>query len=231
MKLVMNWDEWANLDAIGLAELVRKGQITPGEVAQQVTLAIDALNPEVNAIIEVFDDAVNDPMKDGTNPDGVFAGVPYLMKDIGPTLKGRLQEMGSLLMRGNRSAADSFLTKRIRQAGLNIIGRTTTPEYGLCSSAENPAVYVTRNPWNLDYTTCGSSAGTAAAVAAGIIPISHATDGGGSIRIPAGVNGNIGLKPSRGVFSVAPNGSDLMGSVSAQGCNSRTIRDTAAFVG
>lgn len=226
----MNWDEWANLDAIGLAELVRKGQITPGEVAQQVTLAIDALNPEVNAIIEVFDDAVNDPMKDGTNPDGVFAGVPYLMKDIGPTLKGRLQEMGSLLMRGNRSAADSFLTKRIRQAGLNIIGRTTTPEYGLCSSAENPAVYVTRNPWNLDYTTCGSSAGTAAAVAAGIIPISHATDGGGSIRIPAGVNGNIGLKPSRGVFSVAPNGSDLMGSVSAQGCISRTIRDTAAFV-
>lgn len=230
MKLVMNWDEWANLDAIGLAELVRKRQITPLEVAQQVTLAIDALNPEINAIIEVFDDAINDPMKDGTNLDGVFAGVPYLMKDLGPTLKGRLQEMGSLLMRGNRSTADSFLTKRIRQAGLNIIGRTTTPEFGLCSSAENPAVYVTRNPWNLDYTTCGSSAGTAAAVAAGIIPISHATDGGGSIRIPAGVNGNIGLKPSRGVFSVAPYGSDLMGSVSAQGCISRTIRDTAAFV-
>lgn len=226
----MNWDEWANLDAIGLAEMVRKGQITPREVAQQAALAIDALNPEINAIVEVFDDVINDPMKDGTNLDGVFAGVPYLMKDLGPTLKGRLQEMGSLLMRGNRSTADSFLTKRIRQAGLNIIGRTTTPEYGLCSSAENPAVYVTRNPWNLDYTTCGSSAGTAAAVAAGIIPISHATDGGGSIRIPAGVNGNIGLKPSRGVFSLAPHGSDLMGSVSAQGCMSRTIRDTAAFV-
>ncbi|KAB2328317.1 amidase [Cytobacillus depressus] len=230
MPLLMTWDEWANLDAIGLAELVSKGQITSQEVSQQAALAIDALNPKINAIIEVFDDAVSDPVKDGTNPAGIFAGIPYLMKDVGPTLKGRLQEMGSLLMRGNRSTADSFLTERIRQAGLNIIGRTTTPEFGLCSSAENPEVYVTRNPWNLDYTTCGSSAGTAAAVAAGIIPISHATDGGGSIRIPAGVNGNIGLKPSRGVFSIAPYGSDLMSVVSAQGCHSRTIRDTAAFV-
>ncbi|MEH7885148.1 amidase [Bacillus sp. JJ1609] len=230
MKSVMSWSEWSNLDAIGLADLVRGGQITPQEVAQQAALAAETLNAEINAVIEVFDDAVKDPAKDGTNPDGVFAGVPFFMKDLGPTLKGRLQEMGSLLMQGNRSSADSFLTKRIRQAGLNIIGRTTTPEFGLCSSAENPEVYVTRNPWNLDYTTCGSSAGTAASVAAGIIPISHATDGGGSIRIPAGVNGNIGLKPSRGVLSVAPYSSDLMGVVSVQGCHTRTIRDTAAFV-
>lgn len=230
MKLAMSWSEWTKLDAMGLADLVRKGQITPREVAQQVTIAVDALNPAINSIIEVFEDAVEDPVKDGTNPAGVFAGVPFFMKDLGPTLKGRLQEMGSLIMRGNRSSADSFLASRIRQAGLNIIGRTTTPEFGLCSSAENPEVYVTRNPWNLDYTTCGSSAGTAASVAAGIIPMSHATDGGGSIRIPAGVNGNIGLKPSRGVFSVAPNSSDLMGVVSVQGCHTRTIRDTAAFV-
>lgn len=230
MTLAMSWNEWSNLDAIGLADLVRKGQITPREVAQQVSLAIDALNPSINSVIEVFADAVNDPMKDGTNPAGVFAGVPFLMKDLGPTLKGRLQEMGSKLMRGNRATSDSFLTSRIRQAGLNIVGRTTTPEFGLCSSAENPDVYVTRNPWNLDYTTCGSSAGTAASVAAGIIPIGHATDGGGSIRIPAGVNGNIGLKPSRGVFSVGPYSSDLMGVVSVQGCHTRTIRDTAAFV-
>ncbi|WP_154663436.1 amidase [Neobacillus dielmonensis] len=230
MKKVMSWDEWSNLDAVGLANLVREDQITPTEVAQQVALAIDALNPEISAVIEVFEDAVNNPMKDGTNPTGVFAGIPFLMKDLGPTIKGRLQEMGSLLMRGNRSSDDSYLTKRIRQAGLNIIGRTTTPEFGLCSSAENPDVYVTRNPWNLDYTTCGSSAGTAASVAAGIVPIGHATDGGGSIRIPAGVNGNIGLKPSRGVLSVAPYSSDLMGVVSAQGCHTRTVRDTAAFV-
>ncbi|ASK62313.1 amidase [Virgibacillus phasianinus] len=230
MKLVMDWNEWSDLDAMGIAELVRNGEITPREVAQQVSAGVEALNPEINSVIEIFDDVVKDPLKDGMDPEGVFAGVPFLMKDLSSTVKGRLQEMGSLMMKGNRATADSFLTKQIRNAGLNIIGRTTTPEFGLCSSAENPDVYITRNPWNLDYTTCGSSAGTAASVAAGIIPISHATDGGGSIRIPAGVNGNIGLKPSRGVFSAAPNSSDLMNVVSAQGCHTRTIRDTAAFV-
>jgi amidase len=152
------------------------------------------------------------------------------MKDLGPSMQGRLQEMGSRFMRGNRATEDSFLTGRMRQAGLNLIGRTTTPEFGVCSSAENPAVYVTRNPWDLAYTTLGSSAGTAAVVASGVLPMSHATDGGGSIRIPAGANGNIGLKPSRGVFSIAPKLSDLSGLVSTQGCQSRTVRDTAAFV-
>ncbi len=230
MSLVMEWDEWAGYDAVGLAQLVRQGQVTPTELAAQAAAGVAKTNPALSAVVEVFDDVVADPLKDGMNPQGAFAGVPYLMKDLGPTLKGRLQEMGSLLMRGNRAQADSFLTGQIRQAGLNIIGRTTTPEFGVCSSAENPAVYVTRNPWNLAYTTCGSSAGTAAALAAGVLPLSHATDGGGSIRIPAGFNGNIGLKPSRGVFSIAPGLSDISGFVSTQGCQSRTVRDTAAFV-
>jgi amidase len=229
MTLAMSWDEWARHDAVGLAARVRKGEVTPAELAAQASQAIAATNPALSAVIEVFDDVVADPLKDGMNPHGIFAGVPYLMKDLGPTLKGRLQEMGSRLMRGNRAAADSYLTGRIRQAGLNIIGRTTTPEFGCCSSAENPAVYITRNPWNTDYTTCGSSAGTGAMVAAGALAISHGSDGGGSIRIPAGVNGNIGLKPSRGVFSIAPAASDLTGLVSTQGCHTRTVRDTAAF--
>ena len=230
MSCVMEWDEWAGCDAVGLAQLVRQGQVTPAELAAQAAAGIARTNPTLSAVVEVFDDVVADPLKDGMNPQGPFAGVPYLMKDLGPTLKGRLQEMGSLLMRGHRAQADSFLTGQIRKAGLNIIGRTTTPEFGVCSSAENPAVYVTRNPWNLEYTTCGSSAGTAAALAAGVLPLSHATDGGGSIRIPAGFNGNIGLKPSRGVFSIAPGLSDISGFVSTQGCQSRTVRDTAAFV-
>ncbi|WP_158747734.1 amidase [Acidisphaera sp. L21] len=230
MTLAMSWDEWTNQDAVGLADLVRAGQVTAAELAAQAAAGIAKTNPALSAVVEVFDDVVADPLKDGMDPGGTFAGVPYLMKDLGPTLKGRLQEMGSLLMRGNRAPADSYLAGRIRQAGLNIIGRTTTPEFGVCSSAENPAVYVTRNPWDLDYTTCGSSAGTGAMVAAGALPISHATDGGGSIRIPAGVNGNIGLKVSRGVFSIAPGLSDLSGLVSIQGCHTRTIRDTAAFV-
>jgi amidase len=229
MTLAMNWEEWANHDSVGLAERVRKGDVTPTELATQAKAAIAMVNPKLDAVVEVFDDAVADPVQNGTNPDGLFAGVPYLMKDLGPTLKGRLQEFGSLLMQGHRPAEDSFLTSQIRKAGLNIMGRTTTPEFGVCSSVEN-SLHVTRNPWDVDYTTCGSSAGTAAIVAAGVLPLSHATDGGGSIRIPAGVNGNIGLKVSRGVFSLAPGLSDLSGLVSIQGCHSRTVRDTAAFV-
>jgi amidase len=230
MSLVMGWEEWAGHDAVSLAERVQRGELTPTELARQTVAGIALVNPTLSAVVEVFDDLVSEPTRDGMNPQGPFAGVPYLMKDLGPTLKGRLQEMGSLLMRGNRATADSYLAGRIKQAGLNVMGRTTTPEFGVCSSAENPAVYVTRNPWDLQYTTCGSSAGTAAAVAAGVLPLSHATDGGGSIRIPAGFNGNIGLKASRGVFSIAPAASDLTGLVSTQGCHSRTVRDTAAFV-
>lgn len=229
MTLAMSWDEWARHDALGLAARLRKGEVTPAELAEQAAAAVAKVDSELSAIVELFDDVIADPLKDGMNPAGVFAGLPYLMKDLGPQMKGRLQEMGSRLMRGNRAAADTFLTQKIRQAGLNIIGRTTTPEFGCCSSAENPAVYVTRNPWDTGYTTCGSSAGTGAAVAAGILPISHGSDGGGSIRIPAGVNGNIGLKPSRGVFSIAPAMSDLSGLVSTQGCHTRTVRDSAAF--
>ncbi len=230
MTLPMTWDEWAAHDGVALAERVKSRELSPKDLATQAAAAIAKVDPPLSAIVEVFDDVIADPTKDGANLDGTFAGLPFLMKDLGPTLKGRLQEMGSLLMRGNRATADTFLTAQMRKAGLNLIGRTTTPEFGVCSSAENPAVYVTRNPWNTDYTTCGSSAGSAAMVAAGAVPLAHATDGGGSIRIPAGVNGNIGLKVSRGVFSIAPHLSDLSGLVSIQGCQSRTIRDTAAFV-
>lgn len=230
MTLAMSWDEWAKHDATALAGRVRAGEVTPAELAAQAAAGIARTDPALSAVVEVFEDVVADPLRDGMNPDGTFAGVPYLMKDLGPTLKGRLQEMGSLLMRGNRAATDSYLTGRIRQAGLNILGRSTTPEFGCCSAADNPAVYVTKNPWDTGHTTNGSSAGTGAMVAAGALPISHATDGGGSIRIPAGACGNIGLKVSRGVFSIAPAASDLTGLVSIQGCHSRSVRDTAAFV-
>ena len=230
MTLAMSWDEWTRHDGTALAARVRSGELTPRELAAQAAAAVAKVDPALSGVVELFDDVIADPARDGADLDGPFAGLPFLMKDLGPTLKGRLQEMGSLMMRGNRATADTFLTTKLRRAGLNLIGRTTTPEFGVCSSAENPAVYVTRNPWNTDYTTCGSSAGSAAMVAAGAVPIAHATDGGGSIRIPAGVNGNIGLKVSRGVFSLAPHLSDLTGLVSIQGCQSRSVRDTAAFV-
>lgn len=230
MTLPMNWSEWADHDACALAERVRRGELTPTELAQQAAAGAALVNPALEAVVEIFEDLIDDPLADGLDPDGPFAGVPFLMKDLGPTLAGRQQEMGSRFMQGRRPETDAFLTTQMRRAGLNLLGRTTTPEFGVCSSAENPDVYVTRNPWNTDYTTCGSSAGSAATVAAGVVPMAHSTDGGGSIRIPAGFSGNIGLKASRGVFSIAPDLSDLTGLVSTQGCQSRTVRDTAQFV-
>lgn len=230
MTLAMSWDEWAQHDGLALAARVKTGELTPAELAAQVAAGVAKVNPTLAGVVELFDDAIADPAKAGANLAGPFAGLPFLMKDLGPTMAGRLQEQGSLFMRGNRPAADTFLTGQFRKAGLNLMGRTTTPEFGVCSSAENPEVYVTRNPWNTDYTTCGSSAGSGAMVASGVVPVAHATDGGGSIRIPAGVNGNIGLKVSRGVFSLAPHMSDLTGLVSIQGCQSRSVRDTAVFV-
>ena len=148
MTLPMSWDEWAQHDGVALAARVRKGELTAAELAQQAAAGVAKVNPALSGVVELFDDAIAAPDKNGTNLDGPFAGLPFLMKDLGPTMQGRLQEMGSLLMRGNRATADTFLTGKMRQAGLNLIGRTTTPEFGVCSSADNPAVYVTRNPWN-----------------------------------------------------------------------------------
>lgn len=230
MTLPMTWNEWAHCDGVGLADLVRKGQVTPRELAMQAAAAIEKVNPQITGVIEVFADAIADPAGNGTNLDGPFAGLPFLMKDLGPTMKGRLQEQGSLFMAGNRPTADTFLTTQMRKAGLNLIGRTTTPEFGVCSSADNPAVYVTRNPWNTDYSTCGSSAGSGAMVAAGAVPIAHSTDGGGSIRIPAAACGLFGIKAGRGRISMGPMFGEGMNGAAVQGVVSRSVRDSAAML-
>jgi amidase len=230
MTTVMSWAEWFAKDGLGLAELVKTGEVSAAELAAQAAEGIKGVNPEICGVIEIFEDAVADATVNGADPDGAFAGLPFLLKDLGPTLAGRLQEQGSFYMKGNRPTADTFLTSKIKAAGLNVIGRTTTPEFGCCSSAENPAMYITRNPWDTAYTSCGSSAGSSVMVGAGVVPLAHATDGGGSIRIPAGTNGAIGLKSSRGTFSIAPATSDFTSVVSTQGCVSRSVRDTAAFI-
>ena len=230
MTMPMNWDEWFASDATRLAERIAAGACTPAELARQACQASARIVPQVGGVIEVFEDAVARPETDGTCLDGAFRGVPFLIKDLGPTLKGRLQEQGSRFLKNNRPTRDAFLTSKIRQAGLNIIGRSAVPEFGVCGSVENPDIYVVRNPWNPDYTTFGSSAGAAVSVASGIVPLAHATDGGGSIRIPAGAQGLVGIKCSRGVFSIAPTMSDITGYVSTQGCVSRTVRDTALFI-
>jgi len=125
MTLPMSWNEWAEHDGVALAARVSKGELTARELATQAAAGIARVNPALSGVIEVFEDAIEDPGRAGANLAGPFAGLPFLMKDLGPTIKGRLQEMGSLLMRGNRAAADTFLTTKMRQAGLNLIGRTT----------------------------------------------------------------------------------------------------------
>ncbi|WP_354693201.1 amidase family protein, partial [Escherichia coli] len=141
--LVMSWDEWARHDGMALAARVKSGELTAAELARQAAEGIAKVDPKLCGVVEVFADAIEDPIKAGANTQGPFAGLPFLMKDLGPTMAGRLQEQGSLFMRGNRPVADTHLTAKMRKAGLNLMGRTTTPEFGVCSSAENPAVYVT----------------------------------------------------------------------------------------
>ena len=131
MTLPMSWGEWAQHDGVALAARVRKGELTAKELASQASAGIAKVDPALSGVVEVFEDAILDPGHDGANLAGPFAGLPFLMKDLGPTMKGRLQEMGSLLMRGNRATADTFMTRKMRGAGLNLIGRTTTPEFGV----------------------------------------------------------------------------------------------------
>src|SRR5215470_8356222 len=145
MTLPMSWDEWAEHDGVALAARVRNGELTARELAQQAAAGIAKVNPALSGVVELFDDAIAAPDRNGTHLNGPFAGLPFLMKDLGPTMQGRLQEMGSLLMRGNRATADTFLTGKMRQAGLNLIGRTTTPEFGVCSSADDPDVVYSVN--------------------------------------------------------------------------------------
>ncbi|VVT50046.1 Putative amidase amiC (EC [Kosakonia radicincitans] len=136
MKTVMNWQEWAAHDATALAERVQQGEISATELALQAQAAVSLINPQIGSVVELFDDAIAAPQTDGTRLDGPFRGVPFLMKDLGPGVKNRLQEQGSKFMQGNRPAEDAFLTTQIRAAGLNIMGRTTTPEFGVCGSVE-----------------------------------------------------------------------------------------------
>jgi hypothetical protein len=160
----------AHMTAWAWPARVRRGELTPAELARQAAAGIAKDQPGAERRGRGLRRRGRRPAAGRRWMRGFFAGVPFLMKDLGPTMKGRLQEHGLAVHARQPAAADSFLTGRMRQAGLNLMGRTTTPEFGVCSSAENPAVYVTRNPWDRDYTTCGSSAGTAAMVAAGVLP-------------------------------------------------------------
>jgi amidase len=221
--------EYAQYDGLGLAGLVRQREVTPRELAGLAIRGIEKINPLINAVIEVYDDAL-DIAGQAMNHQGPFSGVPFLRKDLGATQAGRLQEMGSRLFKGYVPDHDSYLMTRFTEAGLVTIGRSTVPELGISGQTETILQGITRNPWDLDRMAGGSSGGAAASVAAGIVPVAHASDGGGSIRIPASCCGLVGLNPSRGRISGGPDRQDPMFGLAREFVVSRSVRDTAAML-
>jgi len=225
----MNLDEYARYDGLGLAEIIRKGDIPPAEAAELFIGAVKKVNPQINSVIEVYDDAL-DITQSAAGIDGPFCGVPFLRKDLGATEGGRLQEWGSRLFKGYIPDKDSYLMTRFKKAGLSTLGRSTVPELGISGQTETVLQGITRNPWALDRMAGGSSGGAAASVAAGIVPVAHASDGGGSIRIPASCCGLVGLNPSRGRVSAGPDRQDPMFGLAREFVVSRSVRDTAAML-
>ncbi|MFF4749213.1 amidase [Streptomyces sp. NPDC002514] len=217
--------EYASFDAVGLAELVAKGEVTPAELEAAAREAAQAVDPRINAVVETW--PADDAPTPGSTP---LAGVPFLIKDIGVTMAGRRTELGSRLAAGIVADADSALMRRFRRAGLVTFGRTATPELAYSTTTE-PVLYgATRNPWDPRRSAGGSSGGAGAAVAAGVVPIAHATDAAGSLRIPAACNGLFGLKPTRGRVSMGPGADEVFNGLAVQGSVSRTVRDSAALL-
>ena len=222
-------DELARLDAVAMADLVGSGEVSPLELVDACIETIEKLDPLVNAVIHPMFDQARDAAR-GELPDGPFRGVPFLLKDLWPASAGDPYHRGveALKQAGYRADFDSNLTLAYRRAGFVLCGRTNTPEFGLVATTEPLAYGPSRNPWDTTRGTGGSSGGAAAAVAAGMVPAANASDGGGSIRIPAAMCGLVGLKPSRGRVSMGP-GQDEWGS-SVQHVVSHTVRDSAAIL-
>lgn len=224
-------DELARLDATAQADLVRNGQVTPAELAEAAIARIEATNGEINAVIHpLFEEGLDAARSE--LPDGPFRGVPFLLKDLGAAFAGQPLHLGMnyLKERDFRAPMDTYLAERFRAAGLVTIGKTNCPELGILPTTEPRAHGPSRNPWNTGHSTGGSSGGSAAAVASGMVPMAHANDGGGSIRIPAANCGLVGLKPSRQRTSEGPLAGDFMSGLTAELCVSRSVRDTAALL-
>ncbi|MFE7394552.1 amidase [Streptomyces sp. NPDC057582] len=222
----MNIDEYAALDATALAAVIASGEVTADEVAALATEAIAGVDKELNAVAEGPFDRPLDYAADGR-----FAGVPFAIKDLVCHAAGVPTRMGTrLLGEGFVPPADTHLMERFRAAGLATLAVTTTPELGFNGNSEALVYGSSRNPWNTAHSVGGSSGGSAALVAAGAVPIAHANDGGGSIRVPAACNGLVGLKPSRGRVPAGPDFADPLYGMGVELAVSRTVRDTAALL-
>ena len=222
-------DDTRWLDATDQAALVRSGEVSPGELLEAAIERIERIDPALGAVnIRWFDHARD--VAAGPLPDGPFRGVPFLLKDLWATYAGQPISNGNKALKaaGGVSAADTTLVSRFRKAGLVIAGRTTSPEFGAVPTTEPEAWGRTANPWDTDRSPGGSSGGSAAAVAAGMVAFAHASDGGGSIRIPASCCGLVGLKPSQGRITLGPLRDES--NLGVEHCVSRSLRDTAALL-
>jgi len=219
----------ARLDAIAQAALVRTGQVGPGDLVEVAVARIEEFDGELNAVVTTTFDRARAAVAAGL-PDGPFTGVPYLLKDLASEAAGVRFCEGSRFLRDNVSAVDSENVVRLRDAGLVLLGKTNTPEFGMRPTAEPVLFGPTRNPWDRSRTTGGSSGGSAAAVAAGLVPVAHANDAGGSIRIPASACGLFGLKPTRARNPLGPLYGDAFGGWAAEHVLTRSVRDSAAVL-
>jgi amidase len=220
------------MDATDQAELVRSGEASAEELVEAAIARVEQVNPELNAVIhELFEEGLAEARSPDL-PDGPFKGVPFLFKDLGAAYAGQPYHLGMKLLKeaGFRAPVDTYLAQRFRAAGFVVIGKTNTPEMGILPTTEPEAYGASRNPWNTGHTTGGSSGGSGAAVASGMVPVAHANDGGGSIRIPASANGLVGLKTTRQRTSEGPLMGDNMTGLTVELCVSRTVRDTAAIL-
>lgn len=225
----MTFEEYRRLDALDIASLVRKGEVTPSEILEIAIARAELVNPAINAINRPLYGLARE-MANQVQPDAPFAGVPFLVKDLGIELQGVETSYGGKAYKGNVAKKTSYYLQKATQAGLVFVGKSNTPEFGLTPYTEPEAFGPTRNPWDTSRSAGGSSGGSAAGVAAGISPLASASDGGGSIRIPAANCGLFGLMPSRGRISHGPVSGELWMGAIREHCVSRTVRDSAAML-
>jgi len=230
-------DELIGYDTIELGEMIRKGEVKPTEVIEVTIERIERVNPKLNAVIHKMYDQARDRaakwdsrIESREAVDIAFCGIPFLLKDLVAEYKGAPFHEGSRAVKGYVSKLDSELVKRHKAAGLITVGKTNTPEFGALPTTE-PILYgATVNPWDPSLTPGGSSGGSAAAVATGIVPMAHGNDGGGSIRCPASCCGVFGLKPTRGRNPLGPLFGDSFGGIVCEHAVTRTVRDSAALL-
>ncbi len=225
----MGFAEYDRYDATGLAQLVRRGDVTPLELVDEAIARIERHNPKLNAVIyKAFDEARTTAK--GKLPDGPFKGVPFLIKDISLPVKGWPMTNGSAFLRGHVSGYDAELVRRYRQAGVVLVGKTNTPEFGIPGTTEGRHLGICRNPWNPDHSSGGSSGGAASAVASGMVPMAHGSDGLGSIRIPAAQCGLVGVKPTQNRNPGGPDDRGRAHGLVVDHVLTRSLRDSAAML-